>query len=161
VFTFLDTTTTFPIFAPEVAKRCLPLTGVIGSRFPTVLILREHQDFPSSWEPHVHMPCSTTAVDLKTRPFFGLSGLPSVRGTTSASTTPFFEAQSHGLRTPCLRFAQQLPVGSHKNSVPTAASCCRTGLFTCWVPLQSFSLFTSPCPSFFGALHDRSPAWTA
>jgi hypothetical protein len=31
-------------------------------------------------------------------------------------------------------------------------------LFTCWVPLQSFSYYTSSLSKFLGALHDGSPS---
>ena len=94
--------------------------------------------------PHVHMPCSTTAVDLKTRPFFGLSGFAFRTWNDVGFHNSLFEAQSHGLRTPCLRFAATVTRWLAQNSVPTAGQLCRTGLFTCWVPLQSFSLFHFP-----------------
>jgi hypothetical protein len=33
-------------------------------------------------------------------------------------------------------------------------------LVTCWVPLQSFSYYTSSLSKFLGALHDGDPEWT-
>jgi len=78
-------------FAPEVAKRCLPLTGVIRvTASPTVFILWEHQDFPSSWGTPM---CTCPALRPRWTWGPGLTSvsqvLPSVIGTTSASTIPF------------------------------------------------------------------------
>lgn len=135
--------------------------GYSGYGFPNRVYFAGTSRLPKFLgNPHVHMPCSTTAVDLRTRPYFGLSGFAFRTWNDVGFHNSLFEAQSHGLRTPCLRFAATVTRWLAQNSVPTAGQLCRTGLFTCWVPLQSFSYYTSSLSKFLGALHDGSPSWT-
>jgi hypothetical protein len=131
--------------------------GYSGYGFPNRVYFAGTSRLPKFLgNPHVHMPCSTTAVDLRTRPYFGLSGFAFRSWNDVGFHNSLFEAQSHGLRTPCLRFAATVTRWLAQNSVPTAGQLCRTGLFTCWVPLQSFSYYTSSLSKFLGALHDGS-----
>jgi len=54
---------------------------------------------------------------------------------TRALTTVTFEAQSHGVRTRCLRFAARVAPGPRKTRYRLVASLYRTGLATRWAPM--------------------------
>ncbi len=161
VFTFRDTATTFPFRSRRGETLPSSDRGYSGYGFPNRVYFAGTSRLPKFLgNPHVHMPCSTTAVDLRTRPYFGLSGFAFRSWNDVGFHNSLFEAQSHGLRTPCLRFAATVTRWLAQNSVPTAGQLCRTGLFTCWVPLQSFSYYTSSLSKLLGALHEGSPSWT-
>ena len=132
----------FPFRSRGVERYFLPGQGYSGygvpNRIPHAEALRPPKFLGN---PLMRMPCSSTAVDLGTRPFFG----PSSSAFRSLDGVGFhnslFEAQSHGLRTPCLRFAASVSRRLAQNSVPAAGLLCRAGVSTCWVPLHGFTYF--------------------
>src|SRR6266446_5642778 len=118
---------------------------------------------PGSWGTFAHMPCSPTPTGPARQAITACRCCLPQFWNTSAPATLYFGAQSHGLRSRCLRFAARVSPGPRKTRFRLGAGLGRAGLATRKVPgevsalLHGF-LLTQASP---GAPKTRSWHWTS
>lgn len=86
------------------------------------------------------MPCSLTPVGRPAKPFGALAVAFRACKSVGPCHQQYFEAQSHGLRLRCLRFAAPVTRTPRKTRYRTVASLIRTGLSPVRLQLEVSSL---------------------
>ena len=131
--------------AQETVRQDLFLSGARAAIFA-----REGQRPPRFLKDlNVAMPCSTTPPSGSRQAFTTRSMLPSTQKTVSASEQSPFGAESHGLGTPCVRFAAKVALDHATLGtgwLPTSAGQTTnllgpTKRFLSRYPLHNFPLF--------------------
>src|SRR5882724_3683670 len=159
-FPSLGATTVRPLLSPLPPAWGATLAGpgfVTGFPFP--IGRWKWLGLPGSWGTFARMPCSPTPTGPARQATTACRCCLPQFWNTSAPATLYFGAQSHGLRTRCLRFAARVSPGPRKTRFRLGAGLGRTGLATRKVPgevsalLHGF-LLTQASP---GAPKTRSP----
>jgi hypothetical protein len=117
----------------QVAGRRAPVSRDHNRRWPIRLVFRG--DDGVSQVPGcalVFVPCSQTPEGSRRLASDDASMRPSACITASAPSIRYFEAQSHGPSTRCLRFAGWVAPPPRKTRFRLAASLYRAGLSPCW-----------------------------
>lgn len=111
--------------------------GCLSRGARTAMTVRNGGALPGSWVTLADMPCSSTPAEgryqaLRYRP----CGLPLLVQRRLRELA--FEAQSHGLHAPCVRFAAGVAPGPRNTRFRWIASPYRSGTFTRRVTIRGF-----------------------